>query len=96
MSDKKDNLAVFRNTKKTDHPDPSQTESWPDYNVVIEIGGVDYEAGLWLRESNSGLKYMSGLIKPKWVKPASSSDEPSGKQDDTPKQDDQFDDDVPF
>lgn len=93
----RDNLAVFKNTKKSDHPDPQQAESWPDYNVLIEMDGKKFEAGLWLRESKGGVKYMSGTIKAAWVKPASSTDEPTDKPTPETKTDNAaYDEDIPF
>ncbi len=55
----KDNSgALFKNDKK-------QHENQPDYNGQCTIGGIDFWMSAWLKEAQSGRKYMSFSFTPK-------------------------------
>ena len=57
--DNTNTLAIFKNKNKTH-------EKAPDYTGRINIDGVDKALSIWLRESKSGEKYMSGLVSDPW------------------------------
>lgn len=55
---KYNNIAVFKNTKRT-------KDSQPLYNVSIEMAdGTKWEGGLWLKTSKNGTEYLGGDLKP--------------------------------
>lgn len=55
---KYNNIAVFKNTKKT-------KDTHPLYNVSIEMAdGTKWEGGLWLKTAKSGIEYLGGELKP--------------------------------
>jgi uncharacterized protein (DUF736 family) len=78
------NIAVFKNTKRT-------KDNQPLYNVSIEMAdGTKWEGGLWLKTAKSGVEYLGGDLKP----PFAGKDEqrrPAPK-----KQIADMDDDIPF
>lgn len=50
--------ALFKN-------DDKQSDKHPDYKGKINVGGVDYWLSAWLKEAESGRKYMSLSVQPK-------------------------------
>jgi len=67
MTQKNNSGAIFKNTKK-------DKETHPDYRGSINVEGKDYDIALWLKESQSGMKYFSvGLSEP-WKKDAASAE----------------------
>lgn len=58
MTEKYNNISVFKNTKRT-------TDKHPLFNVIIEMAdGTKWEGGLWEKTAKSGVKYLNGLLKP--------------------------------
>jgi uncharacterized protein (DUF736 family) len=55
MEQKQNTGAIFKNEKKAD-------QKHPDYRGKINIYGKDMEIALWIRESQSGLKYFSAAL----------------------------------
>jgi uncharacterized protein (DUF736 family) len=61
-------------------------EKAPDLRGACNIDGVQYEVALWQRESKTGVKYLSGEIKPPRdqathiARPADDSDIPFGNE----------------
>jgi hypothetical protein len=67
--EKKSSIAIFKNDK-------GDNQSRPDYRGKIEVtedmvkqlvftdGIAKIKASIWIRESKSGLKFMSGPIEP--------------------------------
>lgn len=75
--DNTDRGALFKNKDK-------ETDSHPDYQGSVNVGGREYWLSAWLKESKKGEKYMSLSVKPK--------DAPKGAK---PKMQ-EVDSDVPF
>lgn len=64
MAAKYDNSgALFKNDRK-------EKETQPDYTGQALINGVDYWMDAWMKEAESGRKYMSFSFKPKEAKQA--------------------------
>lgn len=57
--DKRDgDVAVFKNTRKTN-------PKAPDYKGDALVNGVVMEVGLWLKKDKNGNTFLVGTIKPK-------------------------------
>jgi uncharacterized protein (DUF736 family) len=74
--------ALFRNDKK-------ESDNHPDYKGSINVGGEEYWLSAWLNESQKGTKYFSMSV----TKKDAPKEQP--KQD-TPRNDDFLDQDIPF
>ena len=88
MANKDNSGALFKNDRK-------ETDNHPDYNGQALIGGVDYWMSAWMKEAESGRKYMSFSFKPKEAKPES---KPAAKptHGEMKKRAANFDDEPPF
>jgi uncharacterized protein (DUF736 family) len=88
MEQKDNTVVIFKNDRKT-------AENQPDYKMKIMMDGKMKEASLWIRESASGVKYMSGPVQDPYVKPQDPAQAPISTskkiQDAT-----EADDDLPF
>jgi uncharacterized protein (DUF736 family) len=75
MAEQYDNtnrFALFKNDKG-DNPNR------PDYTGTINVKGVDYRLAAWMKESQAGVKYLSGTLDETLEnKMANAPDEPSG------------------
>ena len=86
---KYNNIAVFKNTKRT-------KDNQPLYNVSIDMAdGTKWEGGLWLKTSKNGTEYLGGSLTP----PFKREDEQRRPPRPAPRQGgfaDDMDDDIPF
>jgi uncharacterized protein (DUF736 family) len=73
--------------------DDKQKDTHPDYRGDCQIDGISYFMDAWLKEAQSGRKYMSFSFKKK-EKPSSAAPAPQ-KAAAAPKFDD-MDDSIPF
>ena len=55
---KENSGSLFRNEKK-------ETDNHPDYNGSVKVAGTDYWLSGWLKQAESGKKYMSLAFKAK-------------------------------
>tara|TARA_R110000868_G_scaffold176353_4_gene414028 strand:- start:497 stop:772 length:276 start_codon:yes stop_codon:yes gene_type:complete len=60
MEQKDNSIVIFKNDKKT-------KENQPDYKIKMMVDGKVKEASVWIKESASGVKYMSGPIQDPYV-----------------------------
>jgi uncharacterized protein (DUF736 family) len=91
MEQKDNSIVIFKNDKKT-------KENQPDYKVKMVVDGKVKEASVWIRESASGVKYMSGPVQDPYVQPEAPAPAPSTAPISTSKkiQDATAPDDLPF
>jgi uncharacterized protein (DUF736 family) len=87
MEQKQNTGAIFKNDKKT-------ADNQPDYRGKINVEGKELEISLWVRTSQSGVKYMSAAIKEPYVAPAPAP--VLQNTTDKIKAADDFEDDLPF
>lgn len=65
MAEQYDNtntIAIFK-ADKGDNP------KRPDYTGSLNCNGTDFRVSLWMRESKTGTKFLSGQIQPKEAMP---------------------------
>jgi uncharacterized protein (DUF736 family) len=91
MEQKDNSIVIFKNDKKT-------KENQPDYKVKMVVDGKVKEASVWIRESASGVKYMSGPVQDPYVQPEAPAPAPEQAPISTSKkiQDATAPDDLPF
>lgn len=80
METKNNSGAIFKNDKKT-------AETHPDYKGKVNVNGADMEVALWLKTSQSGMKYFSASFSEPYVRPVLTE---------IPLKVDDSDDDLPF
>ena len=80
METKNNSGAIFKNDKKT-------AETHPDYKGKVNVNGKEMEVALWLKTSQSGMKYFSATFQEPYVRPALTE---------IPLKVDDSDDDLPF
>ena len=75
--DNTNSFALFKNEKSQDNQ--------PDYtgNITLE-GGKEMRLAAWIRESKSGLKYLSGVMSEPQVKPNTNNASVEGADADVP------------
>ena len=78
--DNTNTIAIFK-ADKGDNP------KRPDYSGNLNCEGTEYKVSLWMRESKTGTKFLSGQIQPK--------EEPKNKSSKA-QSIDEFKDDLPF
>jgi uncharacterized protein (DUF736 family) len=72
MSQQYDNTnrgALFKNEGK-------ESDSHPDYQGNINVGGKEFWLSAWIKESKAGKKYMSLSVKPKEARDMPDDDAP--------------------
>lgn len=74
--------SLFKNDRKTE-------SNHPDYTGTAKIGGVEFWMSAWLKEANSGKKFMSFSFKPKLLKDQVSKEPKKSLDHD-------LDDEIPF
>ena len=62
METKNNTGAIFKNDKKT-------AETQPDYKGKVNVNGKEMEVALWLKTSQSGMKYFSATFQEPYVRP---------------------------
>ena len=80
METKNNSGAIFKNDKKT-------AETHPDYKGKVNVNGKEMEVALWLKTSQSGMKYFSASFSEPYVRPVLTE---------IPLKVDDSDDDLPF
>jgi len=75
--DNTNSFALFKNEKSQDNQ--------PDYtgNITLE-GGKEMRLAAWIRESKSGLKFLSGVMSEPQVKPNTNNASVEGADADVP------------
>jgi hypothetical protein len=73
MAEQYDNtntIAIFK-ADKGDNP------KRPDYTGSLNCNGTDFRVSLWMKESKTGTKFLSGQIQPKEAMPGVYTTEPT-------------------
>jgi hypothetical protein len=78
--DNTNRFTLFRNKDR-------KTDGSPEYSGSINIDGVEYRLGAWVKEGKNG-RFFSGSVRPKDQRPKGSMTVTSGRQP--------SDDDIPF
>ena len=75
--DNTNSFALFKNEKSQDNQ--------PDYtgNITLE-GGKEMRLAAWIKESKSGLKFLSGVMSEPQVKPNTNNASVEGADADVP------------
>lgn len=85
MAEQYDNtnkIAIFK-------ADKGSNPKRPDYTGSLNCNGTDFNVSLWMRESKTGTKFLSGQIQPKGAMPNVYTTEPT-------KSFEEMKDDIPF
>lgn len=67
--DNTDRGVLFRNDEK-------KSDRHPDYSGSLNVGGVEFFLDAWIKESQSGRKFMSLSVKAKQKQPEQRQDAP--------------------
>ena len=81
--------SLFKNTDK-------QSDKHPDYSGSCLIDGTEYWMSAWLKESESGRRWMSFSFKPKEQKAKDTRTHAEMKRGAPPPKRQADDDDIPF
>lgn len=81
--------SLFKNADKA-------SDNHPDYSGSCLIGGTEYWMSAWLKESESGRRWMSFSFKPKEAKPTGKTHGEMKRGSSAPPPKRTHDDDIPF